>query len=592
MRKLKNDRKQEALAAKRKSCLCVHSLKGRVLAIMVVSVLLWFAFVVLLFMQSYCKNQEEMEKQLEADTLAVTLAMERQYTSLLKISQQMTNNSVIGNTFESFLTAKDRYDKIHQTTQLQTTISSVIFNYDYGTMACYYRTGDQDKETMVLSCYPVREEEPSSFQTAVSINEVSYQSLHEPLNEYLHIPVVSIIRKVYFDGEEYLIYVEGSSEDVRKNLEARTRNMAYTFLQIDENGKVLGNLGYQNPDVPSVGTRMEIDLNQKKGNCQSNGENFVYCVQDGLGGKIHYVLLVKRDLFLEQQWAEFQNYALIMLIGIAIVVIIVVTMMRFIYFPVRQLGEEMEETGKGKLVPVDHYFGMEEFDSLFERFNEMKRRVALLLEDVRRSEYEKQNLELEKLYYQINPHFLLNALHSLHWMAAASHQRDIEEYIYQLNFILGYSLGKTEKKATFATELKSFDVYVSLQKKRYDFEVHSGIEEGEWLQEPCARLILQPLAENAICHNMNEFGNLWLTMSKKENGIYIEIRDDGPGFVIPGGTVAAGKRQNSGIGLRYVRMNLESYYEGRAEFWISSETGKGTSVKMILPLENSEKYLD
>ena len=559
---------------------------------MLVSILLWLLFVILLFLQNYRKNQEEMEKQLEADTSAVTLAMERQYSSLLKISQQMNNNSVIGNSFESLLTANDRYDRIHQTTQLQTTISSVIFNYDYGTMACYYRVGVQGEEEMVLSNYPVRQEAPSGFQTAAAINEISYQSLHEPLNEYLHVPVVSIVRKVSFEGKDYLIYVEGSSEDVRKNLEARTRNMEYTFLQLDEKGKILGVLGHQDEQTPSAGAKVQIDLSKKSGVCRYQGESFVYHVQEGLGGKLHYAMLVKRNLFLRQQWAEFQNFVLIMAIGIAIVVVIVATMLRYIYLPVRQLGEEMEETGKGKLAPVDHHFGMDEFDTLYERFNEMKQRVAGLLEDVRRSEYEKQNLEREKLYYQINPHFLLNALHSLHWMAAASHQKEIEEYIYQLNFILGYSLGKTEKRATFATELKSFDVYVNLQKKRYDFEVHCSIEEGEWLQEPCARLILQPLAENAICHNMNEFGNLWLEMKKKEDGVHIEIRDDGPGFVIPGGTVAAGNRQNSGIGLRYVRMSLQSYYEGQASFWISSEVGKGTSVRMILPIERSQEHTD
>ncbi len=279
MRKPKDNRKREAFT-RRKGCLGIHSLKGRVLAIMLVSILLWLLFVILLFAQNYRKNQEEMEKQLEADTLAITLSMERQYTSLLKISQQMTNNSVIGNSFESFLTAADRYDRIRQTTQLQTTISSVIFNYDYGTMACYYRVGEEEEE-MVLSNYPVRQEEPSAFQAAASINEISYQSLHEPLNEYLHVPVVSIIRKVSFEGKDYLIYVEGSSEDVRKNLEARTRNMEYTFLQLDEQGEVLGVLGYQDANVPTVGTRIGIDLDQKKGNCQNNGESFVYCVQEG-----------------------------------------------------------------------------------------------------------------------------------------------------------------------------------------------------------------------------------------------------------------------------------------------------------------------
>lgn len=586
------DNCRRKVSAEADSSFGVHSLKGRVLVIMLVSILLWLLFVLLLFMQNYHKNQEELENQLSADTAEVALSMDRQYTSLLKISQQMTNNSVVGNSFEEFLTTSDRYDRIRQTTQLQTTISSVIFNYDYGTMACYYSVWENGEEEVVLSNYPVEEKRPSEFCTAVSINDITYQSLHDPLNIYLHVPVVSIIRDVYFDGKKYLIYVESSSADVQQRLQAKTRAMEYTFLQLDDDGKILWILGHQDQKTPPIGTQMQIDLHEEYGICSYGGESFVYCVQDGLGGKQHYAMLVRKDLFLRQQWEGFQNFVLVMAIGIAIVIVIVITTLRYIYLPVRQLGEEMEKTGKGELAPVDHYFGMDEFDNLYERFNEMKLRVAALLEDVRKSEYEKQNLEMEKLYYQINPHFLLNALHSLHWMAAASHQKEIDEYIYQLNFILGYSLGKTEKRATFATELKSFDVYVDLQKKRYDFEVHCSVEEGDWLQEPCARLILQPLAENAICHNMNEFGNLWLTMLKKEDGIHLEIRDDGPGFVIPGETAVLGNRQNSGIGLRYVQMSLQSYYDGKALFRISSDVGKGTSVRMILPLEGSGVHRD
>lgn len=566
----------------------IHSLKGRVLAIMLVSILLWLIFVLLLFIQSVQKNQEKLEQRMTADTLAVTLSMERQYTSLLKISQQMTNNSVIGNSFEGLLSTNDRYDRIHQTAQLQTTVSSVIFNYDYGTMACYYSVGENGEEQMVLSNYPVKEDAPSKLKSAAAINEISYQSLHDPLNEYLHVPVVSITREVFFEGREFLIYVEGSSADAQQNLQARTEDMEYTFLQLDDDGTVLGILGHQGTDIPTVGSRVSLDMNKTNGHFRYKGNHFVYCIQNGLGGRLHYAVMVKQSAFLHEQWQELKNLVLIMAIGVAIVFTIVVTMLRYIYLPVRKLGEEMEKTGQGELTPVDHYFGMDEFDTLFERFNQMKNRVAALLEDVRRSEYEKQNLEREKLYYQINPHFLLNALHSLHWMAVASHQKDIEEYIYQLNFILGYSLGKTEKRATFATELKSFDVYVDLQKKRYDFEVHRHIEEGEWIQQPCARLILQPLAENAICHNMNAFGNLWLTMKKKEDGIHIEIRDDGPGFVISGSSVSAGNRQNSGIGLRYVRMSLQSFYGDRFSFVISSEPGQGTSVQIVLPMTQED----
>lgn len=39
----------------------------------------------------------------------------------------------------------------------------------------------------------------------------------------------------------------------------------------------------------------------------------------------------------------------------------------------------------------------------------------------------------EKLLYQINPHFLLNTLNSVQWMAQMSRQRDISEFVHRLS---------------------------------------------------------------------------------------------------------------------------------------------------------------
>ena len=49
-------------------------------------------------------------------------------------------------------------------------------------------------------------------------------------------------------------------------------------------------------------------------------------------------------------------------------------------------------------------------------------------------------------FYQINPHFLLNVLNSIQWMAQMSHQKDIGEYTSALKKLLSYNLGKEGRK--------------------------------------------------------------------------------------------------------------------------------------------------
>ena len=185
----------------------------------------------------------------------------------------------------------------------------------------------------------------------------------------------------------------------------------------------------------------------------------------------------------------------------------------------------------------------------------MKRAITLLMDNARYAEKEKRHLQLDNLYYQINPHFLLNALNSLHWLAMMSNQQDIVQYVHQLNSILSYSLGKTTGIITLRTELRVADDYVKLQQMRYDFNFSMDVEEGAYLDTPCARLILQPVLENAICHNMNEFGSLLLEVHPHDDGhVCIRIRDDGAGMkALPSEGLLLRDVSDSGIGFKYLQ---------------------------------------
>lgn len=187
----------------------------------------------------------------------------------------------------------------------------------------------------------------------------------------------------------------------------------------------------------------------------------------------------------------------------------------------------------------------------------------------------------------------MNALNSAQWMARIHEQHDISVFLAKLNFLLGYNLNKTHVNASLRSEIKLLDSYLDLQQMRMDFNVSKSIEEGDYLDSHCARMILQPIAENSLTHNLDEFGNIWISIQRTEaNRVEIQIRDDGVGFDSGSFRLemsdSEGNTNRPDIGLRYVYAVLQDFYGEDALMKIESQIGKGTAVYINLPIINSD----
>ena len=288
---------------------------------------------------------------------------------------------------------------------------------------------------------------------------------------------------------------------------------------------------------------------------------------------------------------------MIFFLSIIVLYLSVLIIYRLICRPLQLFGQEIEQAGQGNLEEAEYELGIAEFDQLLKQFGNMKGQIRKLLEDVEREEKKRSKIEVEKLMYKINPHFLLNTLNSVHWMAQINKQKDIGDFLSSLIFLLSYNLGKQDGIATFRSELEFLKKYVNLQKMRYDFEVDIQVEEGNYLDQPTIRLLLQPLVENALRHGLGETGKLFIYLFQDEKKGYavITIKDNGKGLNLeqleklnrPFQYKSDGSVENDGVGLRYVRSMLESFYGGRAFLTINSELGKGTKVTLLLPLEGN-----
>ena len=572
----------------------IRTLRQRMSLIISVCMILCFLLVVsvsYISMQAAEKNR--VETTMLADLLQITKQIDADYYTLVQLSQQMSVEGNVGKLINSYVIERGGYERIEMSGKITSDIDTMLFSHENISLVGYFRYGaSEDKpERMLFFSLPVKENSDMlDLNTLVETSAIKLNSIHRSLNYSSSKEVVSLTRKERFsDDNDYLIYGEIFT-GVKNNIQSlsQIRKVPYDLLQVDSNGIIC----YSSSEAFEVGNKTNININSISSAVQEIGEFTFLSAASKFG--FSNVLLVPKSSYNKQMISWKLSVFFVFIAAAVLVSITGLLLFHLIYRPLQILGHDMLEVGKGNIVPVKHSFQIDEFDNLFKRFDDMKKEVVQLLENVRQQEKEKQQLEIDKLYYQINPHFLMNVLHSVHCMAVINKQPEIERFIYKLNYVLGYSLGKTSAKATFRTELKYLKLYLELQKERYDFQIWLDIEEGDYLDLPCARFIMQPLAENAICHNINEFGNLWINIKREnENFVRISIKDDGQGFEPEGDEYSLQPiNSNKGIGLRYVRMSLLSFYGSNAQISIKSEPKDGTTVTLLLPAQKgNEPYV-
>jgi sensor histidine kinase YesM len=100
-------------------------------------------------------------------------------------------------------------------------------------------------------------------------------------------------------------------------------------------------------------------------------------------------------------------------------------------------------------------------------------------------------------------------------------------------------------------------------------------------------MLLQPLVENCIKHGLSgkiEGGSIVLRSRMTSSRVVIEVEDDGVGMESPLEAQRGQSSNGSGIGVANVEERLKVLYDGAARMSIESEPGKGTRVRLRLPI--------
>ncbi len=184
-------------------------------------------------------------------------------------------------------------------------------------------------------------------------------------------------------------------------------------------------------------------------------------------------------------------------------------------------------------------------------------------------EKSKLNSELASLRFQLNPHFLFNALNNIIFlqMNKSGHTLDA---LFKLSEILRYVLDEKNGNVPLSKELQHIKNLISFEKIRYpdgpineDFQIEKGMEEY-----PIPPLLLATFIENAFKHGMQGTKDAPIVFRLLINRDYLEYQ-----VTNPSRNPNSGKADREGTGLENLKKRLRLIYPERHKMETNYQDG-------------------
>src|ERR1700746_1534998 len=197
------------------------------------------------------------------------------------------------------------------------------------------------------------------------------------------------------------------------------------------------------------------------------------------------------------------------------------------------------------------------------------------------------------LQNQINPHFLFNTLKSVSSLVRVAPDT-ARELIIKLASILRRLLDSSDAFVPLQEEIDFIDNYLDIEVVRFGRDKLKVIKELDpaSLDVMIPSMLLQPLVENSIKHGLSskiDGGSIYLRSQIAKDNVTIAVEDDGVGMASAQLLERPSGLGQGGIGIANVAERLKVLYGDTARMTIDSHDGRGTLVRLRLPLLQSDE---
>ena len=292
------------------------------------------------------------------------------------------------------------------------------------------------------------------------------------------------------------------------------------------------------------------------------------------------------------------TYLVTLLVVITISAYLTTMAVKSVTTPVRKLCAQTSRVAKGDFTANTKVESVGEIATLTSNFNYMTQEIGLLVEDIKHNKENIHLIEMKLLQAQINPHFLYNTLDTIVWLAEEKKTKEVVSIVTYLSDFFHTTLSKGKDFITIQEQELHVDSYMKIQKFRYqdvmDYEISI---DKELYPYTIPKLMLQPLAENALIHgvrNKRSCGHIYITGRKDNGNIIFQVTDDGRGMKpdelqrlrqgIANNNIDT--TDNSGFGIVNVNQRIQNYYGNEFGISFESEFGKGTTATIVIAAKN------
>ncbi|WEK54603.1 MAG: histidine kinase [Candidatus Cohnella colombiensis] len=558
--------------------------KNRIIFIFLISTLTPFislGFISFYTIDSIINNK--VESALQSNLQQDLMMLENTLNNLNHVSQQFAYGGNTNKLFEQLGMTQEPYEKLRLVNEIRSELNNITFSNPNIGLLMYY---DMDRDLYDFENFRVRGEfKPDNLPILAQYSEITYYGPYLSYNGSINQYVFSIMRKVNLPDQNLYLYIE-SGRNALKTLFApqNRKESSRRLLLLDPTGRIAFS---EVTDAFSVNSSFP-GANPEVKSGYSGG--YFWSKEVSNQGWSIVSVVPKTELTQER------NRWLLQISGIFFFFLVVALVFawllrKMVYRPLKKFHHEINSLIHSNEKEHEEKTNIPEFDYLLYQTRDMKRKIWALYEEIEQKEKRRADLEVEKLLYQINPHFLMNTLDTVHWLAVMNGQKDIDKLVLSLNKLLFYNLGKMGETSTIGDEIEALKEYLQLQQIRYDFQFDVDIEVDEQsLGLPSPRFLLQPMVENALYHGVSDDGYIYVGVALQEDGLIITIQDNGVGMTremideLLNDNKEESDQVGMGIGMKYVRRILKSNYGDQSKLQIRSEPGKGTVVTLRLPV--------
>lgn len=234
------------------------------------------------------------------------------------------------------------------------------------------------------------------------------------------------------------------------------------------------------------------------------------------------------------------------------------------------------------------------FNNMLAQIQEQTARNDLLTRQIYEARYLEKEAQYTALCNQIQPHFLFNALNTIHLLIKTDQSEEAVQSIAMLATLLR-GMVNAGREISLRAEMKLVESYLSLQQKRYRGLQYTLPDVTAWETYLLPALTIQPIVENALVHGCEpKRGGAQITVTLKEtaDALLLRVQDNGLGMAEEkerhlqealAQSTFDPEKQEGGVGLVNIARRVQLRFGPEYGLRFETKRGQGTCVTLRLP---------